>query len=82
MLSEEFYSSKSNGKNIVLCFVDVDRLKIANDTFGHEEGDNLLINVTNILKESIRKTDFIIRLGGDEFLIVFPNITMKEVNNV
>ncbi len=65
-----------------MCFVDVDRLKIANDTFSHEEGDNLLINVTNILKESIRKTYFIIRMGGDEFLIVFPNITMKEVNNV
>ncbi|NOW90683.1 diguanylate cyclase (GGDEF)-like protein [Clostridium beijerinckii] len=82
MLSEEFYSSKSNGKNIVVCFVDVDKLKIVNDTFGHEERDNLLINVTNILKESKRKTDFIIRMGGDEFLIVFPNMTMKEVNNV
>ncbi|MFL0167265.1 GGDEF domain-containing protein [Candidatus Clostridium helianthi] len=82
VLSDEFYSSKSNGKNIVVCFVDVDRLKIVNDTFGHEEGDNLLINVTNILKESIRKTDFIIRMGGDEFLIVFPKTTMKEVNNI
>ena len=77
VLSEKFYLSKSNGKNIVVWFVDVDRLKIANDTFGHEEGDNLLINVTNILKKSTRKTDFIIRMGGDKFLIVFPNITMK-----
>lgn len=82
VLSEEFYSSKSNGKNIVVCFVDVDRLKIVNDTFGHEEGDKLLINATKILKESIRKTDFIIRMGGDEFLVVFPKTTMKEVNSI
>ncbi|MDK2829650.1 MAG: hypothetical protein PWP67_2470 [Clostridium butyricum] len=82
LLSKEFYSSRSNGKNIVVCFVDIDKLKIINDTFGHEEGDKLLINATKILKESIRKTDFIIRMGGDEFLIVFPRTTMKEVNGI
>lgn len=82
VLSKEFNLSKSNGKNIVVCFVDVDRLKIVNDTFGHEEEDKLLINATKILKESIRKTDFIIRMGGDEFLIVFPKTTMKEVNSI
>lgn len=81
-LNEEFNSSKSNGKSIVVCFVDVDRLKMINDTFGHEEGDKLLINATKILRRSIRKNDFIIRLGGDEFLIVFPKTTMKEVNKI
>ena len=40
----------------------------------------LLINVAKILRESIRKTDFVIRMGGDEFLVVFPETTMKEVN--
>lgn len=82
LLSKEFNLSKSNKKNIVVCFADVDRLKIINDNFGHEEGDKLLISAAKILRESIRKTDFIIRMGGDEFLIVFPKTIMKEVNEI
>lgn len=80
LLETEFKLSNINNENLVICFVDVDGLKIINDNFGHEEGDKLLINATKILKESIRKTDFIIRMGGDEFLIVFPETTMKDVN--
>jgi len=80
LLGKEFDLSKINGKNLVVCFVDVDRLKKINDAFGHEEGDKVLISVAKILREIIRKTDFVIRMGGDEFLVVFPQITMKEVN--
>lgn len=82
LLNKEFNLSKKNKKNIVVCFIDVDRLKIINDTFGHEEGDKTLINAAKVLRESIRKTDFIIRMGGDEFLIVFPKTVMKEVNKI
>ena len=82
LLSREFNLSKRNRKNIVVCFTDVDRLKMINDNFGHEEGDKLLINAAKVLRESIRKTDFIIRMGGDEFLIVFPKTIMKEVNKI
>lgn len=81
-LGKEFNLSKINGNNLVVCFVDIDKLKIINDFFGHEEGDKLLINTAKILKESIRKTDFVIRMGGDEFLLVFPRTTMKEANKV
>jgi len=79
-LEKELKLPNNNNDNLVICFIDVDGLKIVNDNLGHEEGDKLLINVTKILKESIRKTDFVIRMGGDEFLIVFPGTTMKEVN--
>lgn len=82
LLSEEFNLSKINGNNIVVCFADVDMLKMINDNFGYEEGDKLLISTAKILRESIRKTDFIIRMGGDEFLIVFPKTVMKEVNEI
>ncbi len=57
-------------------------MKHINDAFGHEEGDKLLINVTSILKNNIRKTDFVIRMRGDEFLVVFPQTRMNEVNIV
>jgi diguanylate cyclase (GGDEF)-like protein len=80
LLGKEFDLSKINGKNLVVCFVDVDRLKMINDAFGHGEGDKVLISVAKILREIIRKTDFVIRMGGDEFLVVFPATTMKEVN--
>jgi diguanylate cyclase (GGDEF)-like protein len=80
LLSKEFKFSKINDKKLVVCFVDVDKLKMINDTFGHEEGDKLLIKVAKVLTESIRKTDFVIRMGGDEFLVVFPETTMKEAN--
>lgn len=80
LLGKEVNNSKINGKNMVVCFVDVDRLKLINDTFGHGEGDKVLISVSKILRESITKTDFVIRMGGDEFLVVFPETTMKEVN--
>lgn len=82
LLEAKFDLSKHNAQNIVVCFVDVDRLKRINDVFGHDEGDKVLIRVAKILKESIRKTDFVIRMGGDEFLIVFPKTTMKEVNEI
>lgn len=79
-LEREFKLSQSNNKNLVVCFIDVDGLKTINDSFGHGEGDKLLMCIAKILKEGIRKTDFVIRMGGDEFLIVFPGTTMKEVN--
>ena len=82
LLERELKLAKDNDKNLVISFIDVDGLKIINDTFGHEQGDKLLISVAEILKKSIRKTDFAIRMGGDEFLVVFPKTTMKEVNTV
>lgn len=82
LFSKKLNFSKIYGENLVVCFVDVDRLKLVNDTFGHEEGDKLLISAAKILRENIRETDLVIRMGGDEFLVVFPKTTMKEVNKV
>lgn len=62
-------------QSLTICFIDVDKLKKVNDTLGHSEGDLLLKRTANFLKENIRETDYICRIGGDEFLVIFPNCT-------
>jgi diguanylate cyclase (GGDEF)-like protein len=53
-----------------IMYVDLDRLKWINDTFGHEEGDNVLVSVAAILKKMFRNSDIIARMGGDEFVVM------------
>lgn len=67
---------------ISLCFMDINGLKEVNDTLGHDTGDDLILTIVNVLKQTIRETDFIIRIGGDEFIIVFINISIDEAENV
>ena len=54
---------------------DINGLKLVNDAFGHEQGDQLLIRTAKILKESCRQEDIVGRWGGDEFLMLFPKTT-------
>ncbi len=57
-------------KDMLLFFVDLDKMKVINDTLGHKEGDKALIEVSNILKEVFRESDIIGRMGGDEFAVL------------
>jgi diguanylate cyclase (GGDEF)-like protein len=67
---------------VSLCFADINGLKQVNDTLGHNFGDELIVTVSEIIKRTIREEDFIIRLGGDEFLIVFKDISNELAENV
>jgi len=58
-------------KGLFLLYADVDNLKAINDVYGHREGDMVLVEIANILKENFRESDIIARIGGDEF-VVFP----------
>jgi diguanylate cyclase (GGDEF)-like protein len=57
-------------EKIHLIYIDVDDLKVINDTFGHAQGDQALIDVAEILKSCHRKSDVIARIGGDEFVVL------------
>ena len=57
-------------------------LKLVNDAFGHDEGDRLLKIAAKCLKESCRQADTVARYGGDEFVILLPNTTNKEVAGI
>lgn len=59
--------------------LDIDNFKKYNDTYGHQEGDNVLINVSNSLKESFkRSSDLVFRLGGEEFGILMKTKTLED----
>lgn len=67
---------------ISIIMIDVDGLKKTNDEFGHHQGDELLKVVAKILKQSIRDKDYVARIGGDEFALLLPNVTPKELQMV
>ena len=61
-----------------LIAIDLDNFKYINDTYGHMEGDRLLIAVANTLKNSVRRSDIVGRLGGDEFIVYLTNVNNKK----
>ncbi len=73
MLQHELYQSKREAKPLSICFVDVNGLKKVNDTWGHDEGDQLIQSVAAMMREELRKGDLLCRLGGDEFFMMYRN---------
>lgn len=71
---EQTYAGIKNAK-IGLLVLDVDRFKMINDTYGHDMGDEVLKRVANILTVTFRATDYVIRYGGDEFVVVITDLS-------
>src|SRR3989475_11383415 len=61
---------RRSGRGMLLFFIDVDRLKQINDSFGHAEGDRVLKHITEALEKTFRDSDVIARMGGDEFVVL------------
>lgn len=81
-LNELFPSDDRRQFLVSLCFIDINGLKEVNDTLGHKLGDELIITVADIIKRTIREQDFLVRLGGDEFLIVFNGIGIDMAEKI
>ncbi|MHB8741873.1 MAG: GGDEF domain-containing protein [Sulfuricaulis sp.] len=69
-LKELFEASKANGPSSVL-IIDMDHFKAVNDKHGHDAGDALIVGFSNALRLVVRQTDVLVRLGGDEFCIIY-----------
>ncbi len=70
------------GHSLALLLLDIDHFKMCNDTYGHLEGDKVLVRLGQIIKVCLRTMDSAYRYGGEEFTIILPETTGKEANNV
>ncbi len=70
MLNHAIQSAKRYKRQFAVCFIDLDRFKIVNDTLGHESGDQLLQEIARRFKQALRAADVVARFGGDEFFIL------------
>lgn len=81
LLNSTLYKAKSKNSNFVLCFFDINNLKLVNDRFGHPEGDRLIMNISETARTALRSQDYLIRYGGDEFIIVFEDCNIDDAKN-
>lgn len=65
-------------KELTVLFLDLDRFKLINDTFGHEAGDQLLMTVAGRLRRATRPDDVVARIGGDEFIILLAHVSTED----
>jgi len=79
LLERELQFARRRKTPFLLAYIDMDNFKYINDTFSHEEGDQALKKVVMLLKSCLREIDIICRMGGDEFLLIFPESSLNDV---
>lgn len=78
IIEEEWSRAKENKNLLSILIFDVDFFKQYNDNYGHVCGDNCLISISNEIKESLSEDTFAARYGGDEFVVILPNMNLSE----
>ena len=78
LAKKEFAWAKSNNEELSVLIMDVDNFKVINDTYGHLQGDKVLVNISKALTLTFRKTDIIGRIGGDEFCVYLRNVPSSD----
>lgn len=82
VISKEMELAKSILSPLSIIFLDIDHFKIVNDTYGHDAGDYILKEIASILKDSVRKGDFVARWGGEEFIITLQAISADQAARI
>ncbi|NLW11326.1 MAG: GGDEF domain-containing protein [Clostridiaceae bacterium] len=81
-LQNQLKTAEADKTRITICFLDINGLKEVNDTFGHECGDELIKLVADTVRMEVRHSDYLIRMGGDEFLIVFHDSGLAAAEHI
>lgn len=82
LLVNQLNLSERNKWNLTICFADLDYLKQVNDKYGHQAGDEMIKAASQIIVDNIRESDSIFRMGGDEFIIIFPQCSVAEAAHI
>ena len=77
-LEYEFARAQRERLPLVMVMLDLDHFKRINDTYGHQAGDEVLVNLARFLRERLRRSDLIGRYGGEEFALVMPGVTVDQ----
>src|SRR5690606_40139998 len=77
-LEKEFSRYKRHHHHFSVILLDVDHFKIINDTYGHDAGDHVLVEIAQQLRDTSRELDLVARWGGEELLILLPNTTLLQ----
>lgn len=78
-LELEYKRWQRYGTELTIAVADIDHFKRINDNYGHIAGDKTLQVIANMLQKALRDTDFVCRFGGEEFVIIFPQTTLSQV---
>jgi two-component system cell cycle response regulator len=78
LLEMEYKITKRYDRDLSAIFFDIDHFKRVNDTYGHDEGDFVLSNLSSLISKQIRETDIFARWGGEEFIILLPETTSEK----
>ncbi len=79
LIRNEIDKSRGENKTFCLSILDIDHFKEVNDKHGHQKGDSVLVDFSNLIKDNLKTTDYIGRYGGEEFIIIFPESKIDDV---
>jgi diguanylate cyclase (GGDEF)-like protein len=81
-LNKEIIKAAQNKTDLCLAIIDIDFFKKINDKYGHDVGDTVLIEFSEVVTKSKRELDYFCRIGGEEFVLIIPNLQEKEVKDM
>lgn len=81
-LEQQLRWSKNNRSHFSIIILDIDHFKQVNDTFGHQVGDRVLIELVTVLNKNVRNGDVVGRWGGEEFLIILPETRLEDATGL